>query len=117
VLTSMGDGDCADLGLLPYSGSADRVGMLVEHGRDCGLTGFVCSPREITLAKQYAPNAFYLVPGVRPAGADAGDQQRVGTPQQAVAEGASLVVIGRPIRDAQDPLVALQQINRQISMA
>lgn len=115
VLTSMTEGDCIDLGhQVPSNGISQRVQELVTHGKECGLTGFVCSPKEIIAAKEIAPNAFYLVPGVRPAGADNADQQRVGTPQQAVAEGASLVVIGRPIRDAADPLASLQRINASI---
>ena len=56
------------------------------------------------------PNTFLLVPGVRPAGSEAGDQKRVGTPRQAVQDGASMIVVGRPIRDAPEPYEATKGI-------
>lgn len=116
VLTSMEEEDCHDLGhVVTEDGITGRVLDLAVYGMSCGLTGFVCSPKDVSLLRKISPGSFILVPGVRPAGASLGDQRRVGTPGQAVADGASLVVVGRPIRDAADPLQALQDINREIS--
>jgi len=81
-----------------------------KFGASCGLSGFVCSPQEVASLKADVPEGFFLVPGVRPAGSATGDQKRVGTPSQAVRDGASLIVVGRPIRDALDPVTAAQEI-------
>lgn len=113
VLTSMSDKDCDDMRYSVTSPS-QRVPYITRFGYDCGLRGFVCSPQEIQYLGGLFPTSFFLVPGVRPAGADHGDQQRVGTPKQAVQDGASLIVIGRPIRDAADPIAAAQAINQEI---
>lgn len=113
VLTSMNDDDCNDLGYVPLQPST-RAFSMAKHGYDCGLRGFVCSPQEVGKLKASFPNAFYLVPGVRPAGSELGDQKRVGTPAQAVKDGADLIVVGRPIRDAQDPKAAAAAIAAEI---
>ncbi len=113
VLTSMNDDDCQDLGYVPLQPST-RAFSLAKHGYDCGLRGFVCSPQEVGKLKQAFPNAFYLVPGVRPAGSDLGDQKRVGTPAQAVKDGADLIVVGRPIRDAANPVAVAKAIAKEI---
>ncbi len=112
-LTSMNDDDCQDLGCVPLQPST-RAFSLAKHGYDCGLRGFVCSPQEVGKLKQAFPNAFYLVPGVRPAGSDLGDQKRVGTPAQAVKDGADLIVVGRPIRDAANPVAVAKAIAKEI---
>ncbi len=119
VLTSMAFSDAGDLGY-DFSGTPvcfNSVGDLAIHltkfGASCGLTGFVCSPQEVGELKMVVPNGFFLVPGVRPAGSDVGDQKRVGTPGQAVADGASLIVVGRPIRDAADPKAAAESIMKE----
>lgn len=114
VLTSMNDDDCRDLGYVPLQPST-RALSLAQFGHDCGLRGFVCSPQEVAKLKGAFPGSFFLVPGVRPAGSDAGDQKRVGTPAQAVKDGASLVVVGRPIRDAADPVAAAKAIAAEIA--
>ncbi len=120
ILTSMDD---SDLRNLSYSTDLmgvelpDPVGTVarerVVFGRACGLTGFVCSPKEVHSLSADFPG-FFLVPGVRPAGAHIGDQKRVGTPLQAVRDGASLIVIGRPIRDAEYPEEAALDILREL---
>lgn len=109
VLTSMTGQDCEDLRFdrSPISG---RVQDLGGFAYEAGLRGFVCSPQEVKALKAQCPEAFFLVPGVRSAGSSIGDQQRVGTPAQAVQDGASLIVVGRPIRDAQNPVEAAQAI-------
>lgn len=115
VLTSMSEIDLDDLGLKGSRPGA-RAGLLVEFGYQYGLRGFVCSPQEVGGLRLTTPkDAFFLVPGIRPAGAALGDQKRTGTPGQAMKDGADLLVIGRPIRDAADPVQAAQTIMLEIN--
>lgn len=114
VLTSMSEDDYKDLDFNPSMTIPDRVGCLGRFGYNCGIRGFVCSPQEVRSLNRLMPDAFYLVPGVRPAGSSVGDQKRIGTPSQAVLDGAKLIVIGRPIRDAQDPKAAALAIAEEI---
>lgn len=114
VLTSIGEGDYRDLDYNPNMNLLGRVSLLTKLGYDSGIRGFVCSPREVGALKKMRPDTFYLVPGVRSAGADVGDQKRVGTPAQAVIDGANLVVVGRQIRDAADPIEAAKAIAEEI---
>ena len=81
-----------------------------ELARDSGIDGIVCSGAEVADARASWPDGFFVVPGVRPAGADAGDQKRVVTPADALADGASVLVIGRPITGAADPRRAIMDI-------
>lgn len=113
VLTSMNDDDCRDLGYVPLQPSTRALSM-AQFGHDCGLRGFVCSPQEVGRLKSAFPDSFFLVPGVRPVGSGSGDQKRVGTPSQAVKDGADLIVVGRPIRDASDPVAAAKAIADEI---
>ena len=79
--------------------------------QDAGLDGVVCSAHEIELLRKACGNDFALiVPGIRPEGAEQGDQKRVMTPWQALDKGATHLVIGRPITNAPDPAVAAQDI-------
>ena len=75
-----------------------------------GLDGIVCSGAEVAAARAAWPDGFFVVPGVRPAGGDVSDQKRVVTPRQALDDGASILVIGRPITGADDPAAALRDI-------
>lgn len=119
VLTSMTHTDIDDLQLRLYDDLDDsfkvsaRVDALTHFGAECGLNGFVCSPHEISTLRDWF-NGFLLVPGVRPLGSNAGDQKRIGTPSQAIKDGASMIVIGRSIRDAKDPVAAAKKINTEI---
>lgn len=89
----------------------DQVLRLARLTKDCGLAGVVCSGREISLLRQNLGSDFVLmVPGIRPAGADAGDQKRVMTPKEAMQLGATHLVIGRPITAADDPQIAAADI-------
>ena len=93
---------------------AQRAAMAAE----CGLNGVVCSPRETAVVKQrLGPNFLAVTPGVRMPGPSAGqdDQRRVMTPVEAVRNGADYIVVGRPIRDAEDPPAAADQICREIA--
>lgn len=86
---------------------ADYVPRLAKLAADAGIGGCVCSPLEVAALRAAHPEPFALVtPGIRPAGAARGDQQRVLTPAQAIAAGSSQLVIGRPITAAPDPAVA-----------
>jgi orotidine-5'-phosphate decarboxylase len=86
---------------------AERVGQLADLAAAAGVGGCVCSPLEVAALRRRMPEPFVLVtPGIRPPGSDRGDQARVMTPAQAMAAGASRVVIGRPITAAADPAAA-----------
>ena len=93
----------------------ERVSQLAALTQECGLDGVVCSPHEVRrLRAERGANFGLVTPGVRPVGADAGDQTRIMTPEQAMAAGSSHLVIGRPITQALDPVAALDQINRTL---
>ncbi|WP_417452001.1 orotidine-5'-phosphate decarboxylase [Kordiimonas sp.] len=114
VLTSL---DGSDLHAIGVSDSVDtQVGRLAALAQENGLDGLVCSPREITLARNATDDAFKLiVPGIRPMGSAVGDQKRVMTPADAVQAGADILVIGRPITGAEDPAAAAQTIADSIN--
>jgi orotidine-5'-phosphate decarboxylase len=114
LLTSL---DAADLRDIAVGGKpAEQVMRLALLAHECGLDGVVCSPQELGTLAGAVPDAFLRVtPGVRPAGKDEGDQKRVATPAQAIADGAHYLVIGRPVTQAADPAAALAAIEAQIS--
>ncbi|MBI5329772.1 MAG: orotidine-5'-phosphate decarboxylase [Betaproteobacteria bacterium] len=112
VLTSMGAEELAAIGVA--ASPEAQVQRLAALTQEAGLDGVVCSAREAPLLRQHAGPGFLLVtPGIRPAGADAGDQTRILTPAQALAAGADYLVIGRPITQAVDPILALQLISAE----
>ncbi|TCT18869.1 orotidine-5'-phosphate decarboxylase [Thiobaca trueperi] len=116
VLTSLDESDLAAIGC-PGS-PRERVLALARLGQASGLDGIVCSPLEAAPVREALGRDFLLVtPGVRPAGAAAGDQKRVMTPPEAVAAGADHLVIGRPITQAVDPLAAIAEIERSLTRA
>lgn len=89
-----------------------------EMARAAGCAGVVCSGREAAPVRAAAGPAFRIVtPGIRPAEADAGDQQRVMTPARAIQEGSDYLVIGRPIREAADPVAAARSVAEEIAAA
>ena len=108
LLTSLDAADLGDLGI--ERSPADQVARLAWIARDAGVDGIVCSGAEVAQAKAAWPNGFFVVPGIRPAGADVGDQKRVVTPASALDDGASVLVIGRPITGAADPARAIMDI-------
>ena len=113
VLTSMGPEDLVDLGIA--DAPAQLVLRLAQLARNSGLDGVVCSAQEAALLRRECGNEFCLVtPGIRPAQSAMDDQVRVMTPKEALDNGASYLVIGRPVTRAEDPLLALQDISRQI---
>jgi orotidine-5'-phosphate decarboxylase len=101
VLTSLDERDLASIGV---AGSVrDQAVRLARNAWAAGIRGFVTSATEArALREALGPTALLVTPGIRPAGGDAADQKRVATPATAIAEGADLLVVGRPIRDAGD---------------
>ena len=113
VLTSLDDDDLAAAGVA--SGAAAQVARLAGVVRAAGLDGVVASPHETAAVRAAWPGAAIIVPGVRPAGSAVGDQKRVMTPRDALAAGASVLVIGRPITGAPDPAAAAAAIAASLS--
>jgi orotidine-5'-phosphate decarboxylase len=109
VLTSMDDAALAAVGLAgPAEAAVVRLARLAV---DAGAGGIVCSPHEVRAVRAaVGPGPLLVVPGVRPAGAAIGDQRRVATPEEAVAAGADVIVVGRPLREGPDPLAAARAI-------
>ncbi|MBV9527712.1 orotidine-5'-phosphate decarboxylase [Sphingomonas sp.] len=108
VLTSL---DAEDLDALGYRDApADQVVRFADLARSAGVDGIVCSGAEVGAASARWPGGFFVVPGVRPAGGEAGDQKRVVTPDAALDAGASILVIGRPITAAADPAQAIADV-------
>jgi orotidine-5'-phosphate decarboxylase len=116
VLTSLDAAALDEIGLSGGPrGAADRLAKLAW---DAGLRGFVTSTHECAaLRDALGEKAFLVTPGIRPANSDVGDQKRVMTPADAIAAGADLLVVGRPIRDADDPTEAAAAIVRQVQLA
>jgi orotidine-5'-phosphate decarboxylase len=108
VLTSMDATALAETGV--SATPVEQVLRLARLAADCGIDGMVCSPAEAAAVHSALPKALLVTPGIRPAGADAGDQKRIATPQFALAAGASMLVVGRPITAAADPKAAAQAI-------
>jgi len=108
LLTSLDASDLNDIGV--HGTPAEQVARLAWVARDSGVDGIVCSGAEVAAAREAWPEAFFVVPGVRPAGSDVADQKRVVTPRQALDDGASVLVIGRPITGAADPAQAIRDI-------
>lgn len=108
VLTSLDGEDLRSIGVA--SEPREQVERLAELARSAGLDGIVCSGAEVAAAKSAWPEGFFVVPGVRPTGGDVSDQKRVVTPRQALDDGASIIVIGRPVTGADDPAAALGEI-------
>lgn len=114
VLTSFDQDDLADLGYA--TPIADLVDLRVKNARASGINGIVCSPLEVKRVRALAgPDMKLVIPGVRSAGADKGDQKRVATPTEAMQDGADYLVIGRQVTRAADPRHACEQILSEIA--
>ena len=115
MLTSMDDSDAAAIGVA--TSVQDQVVRLAELAVKNGLDGIVCSPKEIALVRAVTPPNFKLVvPGIRPEGSAAGDQKRVMTPLAAREAGADILVIGRPITQAENPARAANEIAKTLDV-
>ena len=108
VLTSLDGDDLASMGISgdPHA----QVERLAGLAQEAGLDGIVCSGHEVKAAHKIWKDGFFVVPGLRPAGASTADQKRIVTPRQARDDGASVLVIGRPITKAEDPDAAARAI-------
>ena len=116
VLTSM---DGSDLAAAGYGGSVgDLVARRAAEAREAGMDGIVAAPSEAAAVRAIVgPDIAIVTPGIRPAGADAGDQKRIATPAAAIQAGADYLVVGRPITSAADPKSAADAIVAEISLA
>jgi len=109
ILTSLSQDDLARVGM---TGSArDAVRRLAVLAVSAGARGLVCSPLEVAdVRREVGADVTLITPGVRPSGSSSGDQSRVATPEQALAAGADLLVIGRPLTAAADPAQAAAEL-------
>lgn len=115
VLTSMTDTDLKDFCI-----EGDTLNAVLTRAKlawEEGISGFVTSPREVGLLRKAYPMGTFVIPGIRSAGAATGDQKRTGTPEDAVRDGADYLVVGRPIRDADDPVAAAKGIALEVASA
>lgn len=117
VLTSLDDADLARAGV--QRSVREQSLALAQLARGVGISGFVCSPQEVLgLRAALGPSVTLVTPGVRPASQARGDdQKRVATAGDAIRAGATWLVVGRPIRDASDPLEAARALGREIALA
>jgi orotidine-5'-phosphate decarboxylase len=114
VLTSMTADDLLEVGVsAPPATHVERLALLT---RDCGLDGVVCSAQESARLRELCgPEFLKVTPGIRPQGAAQGDQRRVMTPAEAMAAGSTHLVVGRPITQAEDPMAALLDIEKELT--
>ncbi len=116
VLTSCDDADLAEAGY--RFGVRELVARRAAQAQDAGVDGLVASASEAAMLRATIGEALVLVtPGIRPAGAAAGDQKRDATPAEAIANGADYLVVGRPVTQSRDPRAAAQQIVAEIAAA
>ena len=114
VLTSLDQTDLEDVGIVGRT-PADQVQAMARFAVANGANGLVCSPKEVGLLSKALPQGtLFITPGVRPAGSAVGDQKRVATPADAVRDGATHLVVGRPILAAEDPVRAAAEILAQM---
>jgi orotidine-5'-phosphate decarboxylase len=116
VLTSMDQAQISASGI--GRSPAEQVELLARMCISAGINGFVCSPQEVaTLRALTGPSGVLVIPGIRPAGAESGDQKRIATPTEAIRNGASHLVVGRPITQAADPAEAAEAVLREMAEA
>ena len=117
VLTSLDAGDLSDIGVAGRT-PAEQVQAMGRLALGNGAAGIVCSPKEVRAMREIlGPAALLVTPGVRPAGAAVGDQKRVATPGEAVRDGSTHLVVGRPILAAEDPVAAARAIAAEMAAA
>ncbi len=114
VLTSY---DEADLAAAGYARSvSETVRMRAIQAREAGVAGVICAPTDAEMVRGAVGSDFLIItPGVRPAGADVGDQKRIATPRAALKAGADRIVVGRPVTAAADPVAAAQAILAELN--
>ncbi len=116
LLTSI---DAKGLRDLPIAGEPESIARrLALLAKECRLDGVVCSATDLAgIRSACGPDFLTVVPGIRPAGADAADQKRIATPAAAIAAGADILVIGRPVTAAPDPMAAIDSVLAEIAAA
>lgn len=118
VLTSLSDADLVEVGVSGERDATDQSRALAHLAQTAGLDGVVCSTHEVAGIKHATSDEFLtVVPGIRPAGTDKGDQKRVATPGVAIGEGADILVVGRAITGADDPVSAADAIFEEVKAA
>ena len=116
VLTSMDQSQISATGI--DRTPAGQVALLGSMGLSAGINGFVCSPQEVAAVRSLTGrDGVLVVPGIRPAGAGIGDQKRIATPADALRQGASYLVVGRPITQATNPAEAAEAILAEMAEA
>jgi orotidine-5'-phosphate decarboxylase len=117
VLTSYDDNDLVEAGYVPVP-AAELVARRAGQARDLNVDGIVCAATEAERVRAIlGPDRLIVTPGIRPAGADAGDQKRIVTPAEGIRLGANHLVVARPIVKAADPRAAVEAIVREIAQA
>ena len=111
VLTSLDGANLASVGIAGTVGK--QTARLARMAASAGAEGVVCSVRELGDVGQVGPGLLRVTPGIRPMGASVDDQARVATPAEAIKRGADLLVIGRPITRAKDPVAAARMISQE----
>ncbi len=115
ILTSLSNEDITSAGFDPQKDTAQHAASLAELARRCGLDGVVCSAHDTANIKQACGSEFLtVVPGIRPAGSQVQDQKWIATPRSACDAGADILVIGRPITQADDPVAAASAIKAEL---
>jgi len=112
VLTSLDETRLAAIGIASTPGKL--VSRMARVAAAAGCEGLVCSPRELGVVREVAPDLTTVIPGIRPGGPAGDDQRRVATPAEAMSRGADWLVIGRPITRAEDPARAAEEISRDL---
>ena len=113
ILTSIGDNDWKEMGFSQEI--REQVLRFATLAKKAGMDGVVASPQEAAAIREACgPNFLIVTPGIRPAGADINDQSRIATPSAALRNGATHLVVGRPIRAAKDPKAAAEAIIREM---
>ena len=116
VLTSLDRSDLEDVGISGRT-PAEQVAAMARFAVDNGADGLVSSPKEVgALSRSLKAGTLFVTPGVRPAGSAVGDQKRVATPSDAVRDGATHLVVGRPILAAEDPTAAARSILAEMTV-
>ena len=114
VLTSMDDNQLRSIAV--QATPKQQVLRLAALSLQCGLCGLIASPHEVqALRQEFGPGPVLIVPGIRPSGSQADDQRRTATPESAMRDGASLLVVGRPITRSAQPIRATEEILEQIA--
>ncbi|MFG1372873.1 orotidine-5'-phosphate decarboxylase [Xanthobacter oligotrophicus] len=116
VLTSYDDADLATAGY--HMGVTDTVRLRAGQALEAGIAGVICAPTDAAMVRAIlGPDGRVVTPGVRPKGAEVGDQKRFATPAEAIAAGADRIVVGRPVTAAQDPVAAAEAILAELAGA